>query len=79
MTLDRKTIRDIAEEVVNEMERRKKPQLVTTKQAAEILGISPRRVREIKDKLGYVKTGENTQGRLMFDTTTLVERYIRLV
>lgn len=75
--LDTYTIRAIAEEVVNVMEERKKPNLVTTDQAAKMLGISPRRVRELKHRLGYVKAGDNTQGRLMFDANTLLERYIR--
>lgn len=75
--LDNYTIRAIAEEVVKVMEERKKPQLITTDQAAKMLGISPRRVRELKHKLGYVKSGDNMQGRLMFDANTLQERYLK--
>lgn len=77
LMLDKYTIRAIAEEVVKVMEDRKKPKLVTTDQAAKMLGISARRVRELKNKLGYVKAGDNMQGRLMFDANTLQERYRR--
>ena len=77
LMLDKYTIRAIAEEVVKMMEERKNPNLITTDQAAKMLDISARRVRELKNKLGYVKAGDNLQGRLMFDANTLQERYRR--
>lgn len=78
LMLDTYTIRAIAEEVVKVIEERKKPNLVTTDEAAKMLGISARRVRELKHRLGYVKAGEYMQGRLMFDADTLLERYSRI-
>lgn len=79
LMLDRYTIHAIAEEVVKMMEERKKPTLVPTEEAARMLGISPRRLRQIKNHLGYEKSGENQQGRLMFDADTLHERYKNIV
>lgn len=79
LMLDRPTIRAIAEEVVKMMEERKQPNLVPTNEAARMLGISPRRLRQLKNKLGYEKSGENQQGRLMFDADTLHERYKDIV
>ncbi len=77
LMLDHYTIRAIAEEVVKVMEEKKMPNLVTTKEAAKILGITPRRLRQIKERFGYVKDGDNMQGRLLFNADTLSEFYIR--
>lgn len=77
-TLSRSTIRAIAEEVVKIMEEKKQPHLVTTSEAAKMLGITTRRLRELKHKFRYTKSGRNQQGRLLFDANTLQERYTRL-
>lgn len=73
--LDTYTIRAIAEEVVKVMEEKKSPTLVTTEEAAKMLGISTRRLRQIKHKFGYVKAGDSKQGRLMFDADRLHRCY----
>lgn len=78
LMLDRPTIRAIAEEVVRVLEERKEPKLVSTKEAARMLGISERRLRQIKNRLGYVKHGELMQGRLMFDANKIQNRYAEL-
>ena len=75
LMLNRATIRAIAKEVVTMLDERTKPKLVTTEEAARMLGISPSRVRQIKKRLDYVKSGEKGQSRLLFNAETLMENY----
>ena len=45
----------------------RQPDMVTTKEAAAMLGIKPQRMRQIKDKFRYTKKGDGEkQGQLMF-------------
>lgn len=73
-------IKDIANVVLNTMNKRKmianEEEWVTTKEAAEILSISERRLRVIKDRFVYKKCGENGQGQLRFLKDYLIESYI---
>ena len=78
LMLNQATIRAIAKEVVAMLDERHKPKLVTTEEAARMLGISASRVRQIKDRLDYVKNGDNMQGRLMFNAETLIDNYNRM-
>lgn len=78
---DPKFIKLLAKEVVREMRRVSKENLVdndilTSKEAAEYLGISSDYLRKIKDKLPYEKQGENSQGRLLFRRKGLLEAYL---
>ena len=50
-------------------------ELVTTKEAAQILGITPDRMRHIKDRFDCVKQGSGKQGKVLFRKDTLLARY----
>ena len=74
-------IKDIANVVLNTMNKRKmianeEEEWISTKEAAEILSISERRLRVIKDRFVYKKCGENGQGQLRFLKKYLIESYI---
>lgn len=71
VTLDYATIKAIASEVAKIIKRDELPELVTTEQAASILGISPARMRQIKDKFPHVKKGTDKQGKLLFSKKAL--------
>lgn len=49
--------------------------LVTTEEAARILGITPSRMRHIKDKFPHVKGGNCAQGKLLFKRDGLIKGY----
>ena len=51
------------------------PEMVPTKVAAQILGISPARLRAIKDQFPHVKNGCNNQGKLLFKRDALLRVY----
>lgn len=51
------------------------PELVTTEEAAQILGISAGRLRKIKDRFDYVKQGGQQQGKLLFRRDSLLKSY----
>lgn len=55
----------------------KEPEMVTTEEAAKILGISANHLRRIKDRFPHVKAGENVQGKLLFKRDSLLESYVR--
>ena len=71
--LSKKTINLIADAVIKRMKR--EPEVMTTKEAAELLGITEDRLRRIKDRLPHIK-GEGKQGRLLFFREGLVEGYL---
>lgn len=52
-------------------------ELVTTKEAAQILGITPDRMRHIKDRFSPIKQGgdDKKQGKLLFRKDILLARY----
>jgi hypothetical protein len=47
------------------------PDLVTTMEAAEILHITPARMRQIKNQYPYEKRGEGKQAKLLFKRDAL--------
>lgn len=49
------------------------PDLVSTEEAARILGVTPRTMRMNKDKYKYTKTGDNMQGKLLFERKSLIK------
>ncbi|MBR1543512.1 MAG: hypothetical protein IJ626_01295 [Muribaculaceae bacterium] len=51
------------------------PEMVTTKQAASILNITPGRMRQIADRFPHIKQGDNKQGKLLFIRKALLENY----
>lgn len=48
------------------------PDMVSTKEAANILRITPKRMREIADNYPHVKTGDAKNSRLLFDRSKLI-------
>jgi len=57
----------------------KKKRLLTTSQAAAVLGISTYTVRRLAERLGGVhRPGKDGRGRWMFDEATLVENYLKI-
>lgn len=43
-----------------------KPEWINANQAAEILGLSPLYIRQIKDKFVYIKKGDSKQSRVLY-------------
>lgn len=50
-------------------------QMVSTKEAAAILGITPARLRQIADRFPHIKQGNNKQGKLLFLKRALLKNY----
>lgn len=50
------------------------PEMVTTREAAAILGISPARMRQIADRFPHIKKGEKQQGPLLFLRKALIKK-----
>ena len=73
VTLDYPTIQAIAKEVAKLLRRERMDEMVTTEEAAAILGITPSRMRQIKDKFPHAKKGASMQGRLLFRKADLLE------
>ena len=74
VTLDYETIKAIAKEVARIIKRDEMPDMVTTEQAASILGISKSRMRQIKDKFPHIKKGADKQAQLLFKKSALIAR-----
>lgn len=53
----------------------KAPVMVSTREAAAILHISPGRMRQIAERFPHVKQGNNKQGKLLFVKDALIENY----
>lgn len=51
------------------------PEMVTTSEAAQILGISTDRMRKIADRFPHIKQGDSKQGKLLFLRKALLENY----
>ncbi len=70
-----KFIDDLAKSVARRIEEAPKTELVTTEEAAKILGITPNSMRKIKDRFPHIKGGENKQGKLLFVKDALLKNY----
>ena len=53
----------------------KKPVMVSTKEAAAILHISPGRMRQIAGRFPHIKQGNSKQGKLLFVKDALIDNY----
>lgn len=51
------------------------PDMVSTEEAAKILGITADRMRHIKDKFPHVKAGDSKQAKLLFVRSSLLSSY----
>lgn len=58
---------------IREAENKDLPEMVTTKQAADILKISPDRMRRIAHRFPHVKKGDETRGKLLFVRDALLQ------
>ena len=56
-----------------EMKALRQPEMVTTSEAAKILGISDGRMRQIADQYPHIKKGDHKQGQLLFKREALVK------
>ena len=56
---------------------RTKEEWLTTSEAAKMIGLSPYRLRMLKDKFEHQKCGDAQSGRLLFKKSSLLESYIR--
>ena len=77
ITLDQRTIDAIAYKaamiVVKKLrEKEALPELVDTKEAARILGITPDWLRKNQDKYPHIKNGEGRNAKLMFRRDSLI-------
>lgn len=69
--LSENDINRIAVKVV-ELLRRFDDEMVTTEEAARILGVSTGTMRRNKDKFQHIKTGDGRSGRLLFRRSSLI-------
>ena len=74
-TLDRSTIRAIAEEVVKVIGENRQPEFVTTEEASKILGITTSWLRHTKYRYPHIKKGDGPKGRLLFSKDELVKNW----
>ena len=51
------------------------PRWVNTKVAAQMLGLSVRTMRDIKDSFCYIKSGNENQSNIYFDANKLMDGY----
>lgn len=72
----RQVARMISRELVKQQPKQD-PEMVTTAEAARILGITPGRLRHIKDRFPYVKAGDSKQSSLLFVKSGLIDNYTR--
>ena len=71
-------IRDITASIVKQLKGKDvEPDVVSTEEAARILGITPDRLRRIKDRFSYSKAGGSSQGKLLFKRSTLIKAYLK--
>lgn len=80
----RRLVEDVAEAVLAKVipfvKKPKKPEeqctWVSTKEAAQIIGITEDHLLRLKDNFTYVKVGNSRNGRVKFRKETLVEEHI---
>ena len=65
----------VAQRLKKVIKEERPPKMVSTKEAAKILGITPCRMRQIADRFPHVKQGENKQGKLLFVRDGLLKNY----
>lgn len=56
---------------------RTKEEWLPTSEAARIIGLSPYRLRMLKDRFEHKKAGDFQSGRLLFKKSSLLENYAR--
>lgn len=63
----------VVEKLKKELAKEQLPEMVTTAEAAKILGISSDRMRKIADRYPHIKKGDNKQGQLLFVRKSLLQ------
>ena len=58
-------------------EENRQQEWISTEEAASILGITPKHLRETKERYPYIKNGDNPQGCLRFLRSALMESYAK--
>ena len=51
--------------------------LIDSKEAARLLGLTPNYLRSMKNKFPHVKVGDNRQGRILFKRSELLANYTK--
>lgn len=62
---------------IKDLEVKQNDEWLTTSEAARMLGLSPFRLRMIKDRFDHKKCGDTQSGRLLFKKSSLLENYTR--
>jgi predicted transcriptional regulator of viral defense system len=78
--LSQKTIDAIAHKtaliLANKMQKKEDTsKMVSVREAASILGITPVRMRQIAGRFPHIKQGDSKQGRILFLRSGLLENY----
>lgn len=68
-----KTAMIIEKRLAERMKKNELPEMVTTKEAAQILRITPARMRQIADRYPHTKTGDSQQAKLLFVRSALLQ------
>lgn len=68
-------VANILAKKIRKMQELEAPEMVGTTEAAQILGISASRMRQIANRFPHIKQGENKQGRLLFWRSGLLQNY----
>lgn len=69
-------LEDVSKAVVKRLRKEGKVEedLLTTAEAAKVLGITPEHLRHVKDRYAPIKRGDGTkQGRLLFSRSNLLQ------
>lgn len=68
---------ELCRKIVKELRKQQEdtPEMVTTTEAARILGVTPQTMRRNQHKYPHVKGGENKQGKLLFVRDALLKNY----
>lgn len=79
--LSQKTIDEIARKVALILAKKMRnkiddtSKMVSVREAASILGITPARMRQIAGRFPHIKQGDRKQGRILFLRSGLLENY----
>lgn len=52
-------------------------EMVDSKEAARMIGVSPAYIRQLKDRIPHVKAGQHKQGRIFFRKADVISAFIK--
>lgn len=52
-------------------------EMVDSKEAARMIGVSPAYIRQLKDRIPHVKAGQHKQGRILFRKADVISAFIK--